>query len=142
MFCELLYFSSQLFFQRHKNHRKKTPQQLLQRSVSHGMNCRMRFQDRRFFIKERSCQPPCKQEVTVFLCETVLTQNFTEGKDQFNHLSTMLKGKRKSCFTDLSKDKIKGLYESQLGHIDWNSTPSLNKAPETQMKKCCLCLNS
>lgn len=47
----------------------------------------------------------------VFLCGTVLTQIFTEGKDQSNHLSMMLKGRRKSCFTDLSKDKIKGSHD-------------------------------
>lgn len=75
---------------------KKKPKQLLQRrSVSHVMNCRTRLQERRFFAKQRSCHPPCKQEVTVFLSETVFTQTFTEGKDQFNHLSTKLKGRRK-----------------------------------------------
>lgn len=44
----------------------------------------------------------------------------------------MLKGRRKNCFTHLSKDKINDLHESQLGDTDWNNTPSLNKAPETQ----------
>lgn len=68
----------------------------------------------------------------VFVYETALTQTFTERKDQFNHLSTILKGRRKSCFTDLSKDKKKGLPEIHLGDTDWNNTPSLHKAPETQ----------
>lgn len=77
----------------------------------------------------------------VFLCETVYTQIFTQGKDQFNHLSMMLKGRRKSCFMDLSKDKIKGSHEiQQIGDIDRNNTPSLHKALKLrpQMKKCCL----
>lgn len=67
-----------------------------------------------------------------FLYETVLTQTFTEGKDWFNHLVTILKRRRKSCFTDLNKDKIMVLPEIQLGDTDWNDTPSLHKAPETQ----------
>lgn len=135
MFCDLLYFSSQLSLQRPKNHRKKT---LLQKK-SNFMLWTVAQGFEKVLCEVKKSVPTLQTLGHGHLCEAVLQRACPEAGVQVSHFSVVLAGRRKSSPAELHKDKRKGWNEMKLKATDSNNAPFLHrysKLRRPQVHKC------